>query len=255
MIKSLILFPFLISSALSATIIPFERDVPRVERFDYITANNRESKHYLSHFGSYADELYYRGFGIHNVGPNDIVPTTPEWIDYPSREFFFNTNDHARRDTFIWITDSIGSNSVSDYAETILFFLPRQNQMHVEEHDESLAVTLTTGEEVSFFKKYKTLDGGVLKEEPVDLNPIRSERKHAQLAYSGKGIILRSDAWGADPRLAKTVQVLKAGLPACNISGPTFWTQEGFPKFKFVRDEDAYAVIMEKCGQEYLPEM
>lgn len=117
-----------------------------------------------------------------------------------------------------------------------------------------MLVTLSTGEEVSFFTKYKTLNGGVLEEGPLDLHPDRAQRKHAQITYSGKGIIIRSDSWGADPRLAKNVQVLKRGLPACKIAGEAFWTQDGFPKFKFIRDEDAYTVIADKCGKEYLPE-
>lgn len=255
MIKYLLTLPLFITQVFAATIIPFERDLPRAEKYDYIMSNNHESRHFQTLFGSLDGVIYHRGFSIHNAGPNHIVPTTPEHIDHPSREFTFTSNDRARRDNFIWLTDYNGSGYVSDFAETILFFLPRHNQMHVEEMDESMLVTLTTGEEVSFFKKYKTIDSGVLTEEPVDMHPDRSQRKHPQITYNGKGIVLRSDAWGADPRLVKSLSVLKKGLPPCKMSAATFWTQEGFPKFKFVRDEDAYAVIAEKCGPEYLPEI
>lgn len=255
MFKSFFVLPFFITSLGAATIIPFERDVPRVDKYDYITSNNRESKHFRNMFG--ADDqgqLYYRGFGIQNLGPNHIVPTIPENLENPGRDYYFGTDDRARRDTYLWVTDYNGSGRISDFAETILFFLPRNNQFHVEEQNDSLSVTLSTGEEVSFFTKYKTLNGGVLEEAPLDLHPDRAQRKHAQINYSGKGTIIRSDAWGADPRLAKNVQVLKAGLPACRIAGNVFWTQEGFPKFKFTRDEDAYSVILAKCGKGYLPE-
>ncbi len=256
MLKYLLTLPLIASSVWAATIVPFERDVPRIDKYYYIMAHNRDSLHYQSQFGAdRAENLYYRGFSIVNHGPNDIVTTTPEQIEHPFRDFSFYNDDRARRDTYIWITDYIGSGYVSDFAETILFFLPRQNQFHVEERSETLEVTLTTGEEVTFFKKYKTFDGGVLTEKPLDMNPVRSERKHAQIGYSGKGIIIRSDAWGADPRLTKKVEILKSGLKPCILPAPLFWTQEGFPKFKYVTDEEAYTVISEKCGPEYLPEI
>lgn len=256
MLKYLIALPLIASSALAATIVPFERDISRIDKYYYIMADNQDSRHYQSHYGAdTAENLYYRGFSIVNHGPNDIVTTKPEHYEHPGREYGFFNNDRARRDTFLWVTDYIGSGNISDYAETILFFLPRNNQFHVEEREETLEVTLTTGEEVTFFKKYKTLDGGMLTEKPLDMNPNRSERKHAQVNYSGKGIIIRSDAWGADPRLTKTVQILKNGLKPCILPGPLFWTQEGFPKFKFVSDEEAYRVIEDKCGAKYLPEI
>lgn len=256
MLKYFFALPFLASSVWAATIIPFERDVARITEYYYITANNLDSKHFQSHYGAdYERNLYYRGFAIMNQGPNDIVPTMPEGLNHPSREFTFLNNDRARRDAFIWLTDYNGSGYVSDYGETILVFLPRHNQFHVEEREETLEVTLTTGEEVTFFKKYKTLDGGVLSEKPVDLNPIRADRKFAQIDYSGNGIMIRNDGWGKDPRLTKNSIVLKKGLKPCTVPSSVFWTQEGYPKFKFVSDEDAYAVIAQKCGAEYLPEI
>lgn len=240
----------------AATVIPFERDVPRVSEYSFITSTNQESRHFSSAFGGDENnELYYRGFYIQNVGPNIIVPTEPTSVDFANREYFFMTDDRSKRDTYIWMTDYIGSGWTSDYFETVLMFLPRKNQMHVEESDQDLIVTLSTGEEVTFFKKYKTLNGGVLKEAPVDFNPNRNMRSHAQISYSGKGTIIRSDAKGADPRLASSVQILKGELKPCKLPGSIFWTQEDFPKFKFVSDEEAYEVIKEKCGTQYLPEI
>lgn len=245
------------ATAFAATIIPFERDEARVDSYDYITARNDESNVYRTEYGAdSAENLFRRGFSFTNHGPNDIVPTEPnDTFEYPTRDFFFVSDDGAKRDTYLWITDYVGSGRTSDYFETMLVFLPRLGQMHVEEKEENLNVTLTTGEEMVVFKKYKTLNGGVMTEGPVDLNPNRALRSHAQISYSGKGIMLRSDTKGSDPRLAPFVYVYKKGLPACKIPGPTFWTQDGFPKFKFVNDEDAYAVIKEKCGEQYLPEI
>ena len=257
MFKSIILASIISSSAFAATIVPFERDVARNDRYYYITSRNDVSNVFRTAFG--ADEngiLYKRGFSFTNHGPNDIVPTEPnESFEFPTRDYFFSTDDGAKRDTYLWISDYVGSGRTSDYFETMLVFLPRVGQMHVEEQDQNLIVTLNTGEEITVFKKYKTLVGGVMSEKPVDLNPDRAQRRFAEIDYTGKGIMIRSDAKGADPRLAKTASVFKKGLPVCKIPGPTFWTQDGHPKFKFVNDEDAYAVIKEKCGAQYMPEI
>ena len=257
MLKSLILASIISSSAFATTIVPFERDEARIERYNYITSRNDESNVYRTAYGADdAEVLYRRGFSVTNFGPNDIIPTEPnDTFEYPTRDFFFATDDGAKRDTYLWISDYVGSGRTSDYFETMLVFLPRVGQMHVEEGDVNLSVTLTTGEEMLIFKKYKTLNGGVMSERPVDLNPNRAQRKYADITYSGKGVMLRSDAKGADPRLAPFVYVMKKGLPECKVPGPVFWTQDGYPKFKFTRDEDAYAVIKEKCGANYLPEI
>lgn len=240
--------------AQAGTIIPFERDVPRIHQYYYLTSVFDQSSFFRTSLGAdNNEELYFRGYSIINTGPNDIIPTFPDSMDYPSREFFISANDHAKRDTYIWVTDYVGSGRISDYFESIMVFLPRKNQPHVEEVGDNLILTLTTGEEVVLFKKYKTIIGGVLSEKALDFNPDRNQRKFVQLDYTGEGLIIRSDAKGNDPRLTKTAQIIKKGQPVCEIPLKEFWTQEGHPKFKFVKDEDAYALIKEKCGSEYIP--
>lgn len=248
-------FALLIStSALATTIIPFERDYSRIKTPAYITSNNYDSIHYSNVLlGDEADNLYYHGFDIQNRGPNEVVPATPEGIDYANRNFSFVTDDKARKDTYLWLTDYNGSGYMSDYMETVIVFLPRENQFHVEETESELLVTLCTGEEVQFSKNTKSIIGGVMKESPVDFNPTRSQRKFAGLEYTGKGIMLRSDVRANDPRLTANLQVIKQGLKPCKIASEVFWTQEGFPKFKFISDEDAYSEIKKHCGSEYLP--
>jgi hypothetical protein len=243
----------LISTPLiAATIIPFEREAPRVDRYNHISSDNRTSLNYLTRYGVDEGMLrYWRGFSLTNRGPNEIVTPTPESMNFAFRDYFFTSDDHSQRETYLWITDYNGSGRNSDYFETILFFLPRKNQMHVEELNNELIVTLGTGEEVIFSSKSKTLLSGVLKEGPVDLNPKRSERKHAQVQYFGKGLIIRSDSKGSDPRLTPSLQVLKKGETPCKISSETFWTQEGHPKFKFVSDHEALKIIEEKCGSAF----
>lgn len=254
MLKVLLTILAVSPAAFASTIVPFERDVARVERYSFLTSNNEASTFFTNVFGGdEKDELYFYAFDIENAGPNIIVPTTPETLEYAHRTFSFVTDDNSRRDTYLWITDDIGSGRISDLMESAVVFLPRVGQMHVEEQADNLLVTLTTGEEVSFKKSSNEIVAGVLKELPIDFNSDRTQRNFARLAYSGQGTMIRSNARGADPRLAKEVSVLRGELKPCKVPGPVFWTQEGFPKFKFVRDEEAYEVIRQYCGEKYLP--
>lgn len=250
-----ILFSLIFSSfSFAGTIVPFEREVPRVEQYYYLGSQTSESGNFNWDFaGDFDDAVYSQGFSFTNYGPNDIVPEQPFSMDRISRNFSFVTDDGSLRENYLWITDSNGSGAISDYFESLIVFLPREGQMHMEETAEAMVVTLSTGEEVLFNKKHKAIVGGVLSEEAVDLNPDRSKREYARIKYQGKGIMIRSDSRAADPRLGKNLQVIKAGLQPCLVSKEAFWTQTGYPQFKFVRDEDAYAMIKEKCGAQYLP--
>lgn len=245
--KILMLIFFVSFSALAATVIPFERDVPRLSQFSFMSSHNHDSLYYTTtQVGDAEGNLFSYGFNVQNIGPNEIVPTSPEGMDFASRDFSFVTDDGSRKENFLWVTDYNGSGSISDRFESMFIFFPRLNQMHIEEKEDVLLITLSTGEEVIFSKRDKTLVSGVLKEKPM-------AGKFAAVEYSGKGIVIRSDARASDPRLAKNVQVIKSGLKPCLVSASLFWTQEGFPKFKFVSDEDVYKMITQKCGSAFIP--
>ena len=243
----------LLSLTLASSIIPFERDVTRLPQPAFLTSHTSASGNYFEDYAGDAEEnLFYQGFSFMNMGPNDIVPTTPEGLDYPYRNFSFVTEDHARRDVYLWLTDYNGSGAISDMYETVMVFLPRNNQMSIEEKDNDMIVTLPTGEEVVFSATDKTIKGGVLSEEPLDFNPDRSQRKFSRVQYQGSGIVIRSDLRANDPRLAKKSKIMRVGKEPCLVDSKTFWTQEDFPQFKYIDDESAYAAIAEYCGKEFL---
>jgi hypothetical protein len=251
--KTLLLSMLVSFSTLAATVVPFERDESRLPRPAYMTSNNHASEYYShTYVGDEQENEFFYSFSLMNMGTNDIVTTTATGIDFAYRDYDFVTDDHSRRDTFLWITDYNGSGRMSDMFETVMVFLPRENQMHVEETATELLVTLVTGEEVVFSKTARTITSGVLQEQPMDLNPTRSERKFAGVTYSGKGLVIRSDVRASDPRLTKNVQILKKGLAPCEVRAKHFWTEDGFPSFRFVTDDETYKKIAELCGQEYI---
>jgi hypothetical protein len=240
-------------TSFAATIVPFERDVTRIPRPTFLSSQYSDSGEFWKSFaGDEDDNLYYQGFSFQNSGPNKIVTTTPEGMDFPGRDFSFITDDHSRRDVYLWITDYNGSGYMSDLYETVLVFLPRNNQMHIEEIGEDFLITLPTSEEVTFSRKTRMITSGVLTEEALDFNPSRPDRKFAQVGYTGKGLVIRSDARASDPRLTKYSQVIKAGKKPCKVLSSLFWTKEGFPQFQFVSDDEVYSVISKHCGGDFL---
>ena len=231
----------------------FERDTPRLHAYDFVTSQQFEGPLVWRYGGDQERKLYYRGFSFTNFGPNDIIYDPPtDFLNTPSREFFFMSDDQSRRDTYLWVTDYNGSGRSSDFFETVMVFLPRLNPMRVVDGDEYLTVTLPTTEKVQVFKKYRTLESQILTEEMVDLNPDRNQRKFPGIFYHGEGLVIRSDAKGRDPRLASTVQILKKNQAPCLLPGKLFWTQEDYPKFKFVSDQDAFELIEKECGKGYV---
>lgn len=232
----------------------FERETPRIHAYNFVTSRQFDGPLIWKYGGDQEGNLYFRGFSLINYGPNDIIWDPPvDFLNTPSREYYFMSDDNSRRDTYLWVTDYNGSGRTSDFFESVFVFLPRLTPPQVSENGEYLNVTLPTGEEIRFIEKYVTLDSPLLIEEPLDLNPDRNLRQHISLKYSGEGIIIRSDSKGSDPRLAKTVEVIKGDLKPCKLPGSLFWTQENFPKFKFIHDQEVFDLIEKECGIEFLP--
>lgn len=230
----------------------FERDIPRIHAYDFVTSRQNDEHIVWKYGGDKNRNLYYRGFAINNFGPNHIITEPPlDFLNTPSREYFFQTDDYSRRDTYLWVTDYNGSGRFSDFIETVMVFIPRIVPMSVTETEETLDVTISTNEKVSFFKKYKTLDTPLMTEGPVDLTPDRSRRKYPEVEYHGQGIVIRSDAKGSDPRLVKKVKILKTGQPVCEMDAKLFWTQEDHPKFRFVQDQEVMKLITQYCGKAF----
>jgi hypothetical protein len=117
---------------------------------------------------------------------------------------------------------------------------------------------LPTGEQVEFDAKTREIVGGVLSETPVDLNPDRAARKFPGVSYLGKGLVVRADARGTDPRIAKTA-IITTGTPAsdcekgapcgqCQVPSKDLWHQNGAARFKFSTDQEFDRFLLSHCG-------
>jgi hypothetical protein len=204
------------------------------------------------------------GFEFSNRGGNPILP--PRYnIDknlFFSRDFQFRFDDRARQDIHLYVSDWIPSRDrqfrLSELMNSVLYFFPRNYLPAIASLGERTLVKLPTGEEVEFNADTYEILGGVFAEAPVDFNPDRSARKFAGLRYTGRGVVVRADAQGADPRLGTTATVTaaapasecgEANCPSqCRVPSKELWDQKGAVRFKFSTDEEFDRYLLARCG-------
>jgi hypothetical protein len=141
---------------------------------------------------------------------------------------------------------------------TLMHFFPRNYLPAIVNAGNRNLVTLPTGEEVEFDAKTHEIIGGALSEAPVDLNPDRAARQFPSIDYRGKGVIVRANARGTDPRIGTTATIT-TGTPAqtcdsgincrqCQIPSRELWDQTGAVRFKFSTDQDLDRFLIVRCG-------
>ena len=204
------------------------------------------------------------GFEFSNRGGNRILP---QRYDIGrnllfTRDFQFRFDDRARQDIHLAITDWGPSSDrqfrLSELMNSVLHFFPRNYLPAITGLGGRYIVTLPTGELVQFDALTHEILSGVLSEAPVDLTPNRAARKFPRVSYSGKGVVVRANARGADPRIG-TMATITTGSPAadcakgkkcdrCQVPSRELWTQNGAVRFKFSTDADFDRYLRARCG-------
>jgi hypothetical protein len=146
---------------------------------------------------------------------------------------------------------------LSDLMNSLMHFFPRRFLPAIVNFDGRNILTLPTGEEVEFNAQTHEISAGVLAEGPVDLNPDRSARKFPTVVYNGKGVVVRANARGADPRLGTTATITNGSpLPSCDkgaacqqcqVPARDLWDQSGAVRFKFATDEEFDRFLLARC--------
>ena len=204
------------------------------------------------------------GFEFSNHGGNRILPPRYDVSKglLFARDFQFHFDDRARQDMHLKISDWSPSSDktfrLSELMNSVLLFFPRYYLPAIAATIDTYIVTLPTGEEVEFNAKTREVTSGVFRESPVDLNPAKTAREFPGIAYTGKGIVIRANARGADPRLGTTAvitagsRVLECDLPGscgqCTVAAKELWTQTGAVRFKFVNDQEFDRFLRTRCG-------
>jgi hypothetical protein len=182
------------------------------------------------------------GFEFSNHGGNRILPPRRDALknQFYTRDFQFRFDERARQDM-----------------HSVLHFFPRSFLPAIVNLAESHWITLPTGEEVEFNASTHEIVGGELSESAVDLNPDRNTRKFPAVEYSGRGVIVRANARGSDPRLS-AMATITSGSPAktcdkgfdcnqCQLPARELWDQGGAVRFKFATDQEFDRFLLARC--------
>ena len=204
------------------------------------------------------------GFEFSNRGGNAILPYRYDIEKnlFFTRDFQFRFEDRARQDIYLELTDWVPSRDrqfrLSELMSSVVHFFPRNNLPAIVSLVGRYIVTLPTGEEVEFDAKTREVVGGVFSEAPVDLNPNKAARKFAGIDYTGKGVVVRANSRGADPRIGTMASITTGSPPAncekgmgcnqCQVPSRELWEQKGAVRFKFSTDQEFDRYLLARCG-------
>jgi len=221
-------------------------------------ASNAASWHYRR-----TNSGHIVGFEFSNHGGNAILPPRRDAAknQFFGRDFQFRFDERARQDIYLLITDWAPSRDrqfrLSELMNSLMLFFPRSFLPAIVSFNGRNIVTLPTGEEAEFNAKTHEILTGVLSEAAVDLNPDRNARKFPAVAYDGKGIVVRADSRGADPRIGTTATIThRTPLPTCDkgvachqcqVPAREIWDQAGAVRFKFATDQEFDRFLLARC--------
>ncbi len=200
------------------------------------------------------------GFELSNRGGNRILAERRNISKNQlyTRDFQFRFDDRAKQDIHLSITDWVPSRDkqfrLSNLMNSVLLFFPRNFVPAIAAFGNSTVVTLPTGEKVEFDAKTYEVVNGVFEEAPVAL----STPRFPAVKYIGKGLTVRVDSRGNDPRIA-TVATITTGSPdpncvkgqgcsQCRVAAKDLWDQKDSVRFKFATDEDFDRYLRARCG-------
>jgi hypothetical protein len=203
------------------------------------------------------------GFELSNHGGNRVLPPRRDGAknQFFTRDFQFRFDERARQDIHLLVTDWVASRDrqfrLSELMSSLIHFFPRSFLPAIVNFNGKNIITLPTGEEVEFDAQTNEILSGALSEAPVDLNPDRSARNFPAIEYGGKGVVVRANARGSDPRIGTTATISTAAPVAacdkgsqcnqCQVPSQELWDQSGAVRFKFATDRDFDRYLIARC--------
>ncbi|MGH7875918.1 MAG: hypothetical protein ACREQO_27315 [Candidatus Binatia bacterium] len=204
------------------------------------------------------------GFEFSNHGGNPILPPRRDASknQFFTRDYQFRFDDRARQDIHLLVSDWVPSRDrqfrLSELMNSVVLLFPRRVLPAIVSFGERNIVTLPNGEEIEFNAVTQEIAAGVFSEAPVDLNPDGRARKFPAISYKGRGVMVRADARGADPRLAPTAVISNNAAPQdclpgspcaqCQVPSRELWEQSGAVRFKFSNDKAFHQFLLTRCA-------
>jgi hypothetical protein len=204
------------------------------------------------------------GFEFSNRGGNRILPQRYDATKnlFFTRDFQFHFDDRARQDMYLFLSDWAPSQDkqfrLSEIMNSIMLFFPRHYLPAIHSSGTRYIITLPTGEQVEFHATTREVLSGVFAETGVDLNPDKRARKFPGIDYLGKGLVVRADSRGTDPRIRNRATISTkapltncekgAGCGQCQVPSQELWRQDGPVRFKFSTDQEFDRYLLSRCG-------
>lgn len=204
------------------------------------------------------------GFEFSNHGGNRILPPRRDAVknQFFTRDFQFRFDERARQDIHLLVSDWVASRDrtfrLSEIMNSLMLFFPRSFLPAIVKSQHRNIVTLPTGEEVEFDPASHEIVAGVFSEAPVDLNPDRRARQFPGVDYHGKGVMIRANARGTDPRIGTTALITTGTPPqncdkgidcgGCEVAGKELWDQTGAARFRFATDAELDQFLVARCN-------
>ena len=204
------------------------------------------------------------GFEFSNRGGNRILPHRYDIAKNLlfTRDFQFRFDERARQDIHLYISDWVPSRDgqfrLSELMNSVMYFFPRNYLPAISSARGRAIVTLPTGEAVEFDAKTYEISAGVFSEAPVDLTLDKTTRKFPGIHYIGKGVVVRANARGSDPRGGRTAMITTGSPPLeceerngchqCEVPAKELWDQHGAFRFKFSTDEEFDHYLRSRCA-------
>jgi hypothetical protein len=200
-----------------------------------------------------------RSFKFSNVGENKIVPKSGFGV---GRLFEFNFEDLARSDLSLLLWDMPDEVESHGHLKMMMFF-PRTYMFAINyvsnDQEDSVNVTLPTGENVQFNGKTYEITGGVLNETPMAQDS-EGNGLEPKVNYTGTGVVVWAHRLNDYPvgvsnaaRKKQTAYIAKKGYPLCKVSASDLWytdPQKGGNVFfnkKFITDAAFDTYIKKNC--------
>lgn len=197
------------------------------------------------------------GFTLTNKGSPHTNPTGAD--TGANREYDFSAPGLARLNEGLTIVETSNPNGKDTETTmmTAIVFIPRRfvPALRVSADGQSAEVILPTGESVLFDANTREIVDGALKETaPIDRSTDRNKRTFAHLAYTGGGIMIRSDQRGDSPKLpvvwgVKKKATITWGSRTCTYPTAAIWNPDD-PKngFQWLTDDAFYGFVNMACG-------
>jgi hypothetical protein len=187
-----------------------------------------------------------------NTGKNRIVTKEDQHDGKgPNRWFVMDFPERARQDITLMIMDSPNENT-SEVMVSSFYFFPRRVLPRIQwpappadgpSSSSDVVITLPNEETFAIDPNTKEIRSGVLTETgPLDLNPSRFLRKFARIEYSGKGVMIRVNKRGEDPRLNTTAEISKrigSQTQVCKVASKKLFRDDPKSNLAFLFPTDA----------------